>query len=245
MVKLSSISATRNASLNHASVLRFRAFIALLLIVPASSVGALISLFIAPGVIGQVVVVICGLWMLLFPILWTVRVDRRLLNLTRFEHKGLLTGAILGAVMFSLILGFYWFWGRSLLNPIEIRAKAQQIGLSGVIQFHMAGLYLSFINSLVEEYVWRWFVYRKCEVLMSRRNAVWVSALFFTVHHTFILLAYTQNWQVVLVGTLGVFLAGIIWSRCYQIYRSILPSYISHVAADLALHIMAWNILWG
>jgi hypothetical protein len=70
--------------------------------------------------------------MLAFPITWTIRVDRRLLNLNRFEHRGWLTSAILGLVIFSMILGFYCFWGRSFLNPLEICARAQQIGLSSV-----------------------------------------------------------------------------------------------------------------
>jgi hypothetical protein len=54
---------------------------------------------------------------------------------------------------------------------VDIRAKAQQVGISSPIIYLVGAMYWTFINSLFEEYIWRWFVYSKCEVLIPGKGA--------------------------------------------------------------------------
>ena len=75
----SSLQIDRAATLN-----RHRAILALGLIVPVSSIAAAMSVWIAPGIIGQSVAVGCGIWMLLFPILWHIFIDRQQLKFNFF-----------------------------------------------------------------------------------------------------------------------------------------------------------------
>lgn len=102
----------------------------------------------------------------------------------------------------------------------------------------------TFFNSLLEELIWRWFVYRKCEILVPGLQAVVLSALFFTIHHTFGLAAYF-DWRVTVLGSLGVFFAAAVWSWCYLTYRSIWTGYISHIFADIAIFIIGWQLIFG
>ncbi len=44
------------------------------------------SAFVTPGAIGQTIAVGCGVWLLLFPILWYRFVDKQLLNLKLFKN---------------------------------------------------------------------------------------------------------------------------------------------------------------
>jgi hypothetical protein len=147
--------------------------------------------------------------------------------------------------MFGIILGAYWFFGQHWIDATDIRAKAQQVGISSPIIYLVGAMYWTFINSLFEEYIWRWFVYSKCEVLIPGKGAVLLCGLLFTLHHIINLVAYTENWLVVVLASLGVFLAGAIWSWCYLMYRSIWSSYFSHVLADLAIAIVSWQLLFG
>ena len=146
--------------------------------------------------------------------------------------------------MFGIILGAYWFFGQHWVDATDIRAKAQQVGISSPIIYLVGAMYWTFINSLFEEYIWRWFVYSKCEVLIPGKRAVLLCGLLFTLHHIINLVAYTENWLVVVLASLGVFLAGAIWSWCYLMYRSIWSSYFSHVLADLAIAIVCWHLLF-
>ena len=135
--------------------------------------------------------------------------------------------------------------GQAWIEPAETRAKAQQVGITAAWIFWVGAAYWTFLNALIEEYIWRGFVYRHCETLISGMGAVLLSALFFTFHHTIALAGYIQDWRVVLLGTVGVFGAGAIWSSCCLKYRSLWPSYLSHMLADAAIALVGWHILFG
>ncbi|MEG4213291.1 CPBP family intramembrane glutamic endopeptidase, partial [Microcoleus sp. S13_B4] len=81
-------------------------------------------------------------------------------------------------------------------------------------------------------------------ILMPGTKAIFLSSLFFTIHHIFVIAAYS-HWQAVLLGSLAVFAAGIIWSHSYLTYRSLWPSYISHAIADLGIASIGWQILFN
>jgi hypothetical protein len=147
--------------------------------------------------------------------------------------------------MFGIIIGAYWLFGQHWIDATDVRAKAQQVGINSPTIYLVGAMYWTFINSLLEEYIWRWFVYSKCEVLIPGKGAVLLSGLLFTLHHIINLVAYTENWLVVVLASLGVFLAGAIWSWCYLMYRSIWSSYFSHVLADLSIAIVCWQLLFG
>jgi uncharacterized protein len=226
------------------SVSRNRSIIALLLIVPVTSIGVIMSAFVAPGAIGQTVAAICGLWLVLFPILWHRLVDRQSPNL-KLSNDGWLTGIVLGLLMFGLIFCSYWFIGRQLLNIADIRSRTSQMGMNIPLMVYGFGTFQTLVNSFIEEYVWRWFVWRHCQTLWPKRLAALISAGFFTIHHIFLLVAYCDSWWLVLVGSIAVFIAGVLWAISVQTYKSLLPSYLSHLAADLALQIASWHILLG
>jgi uncharacterized protein len=220
-----------------------RAVLALFLIVPASSIGAGMSAIIAPGIFGQIVAIGCGIWMICLPILWVKFVDRQQPRFLLARRDGLAIGIGLGLLMFVTIIASFFLVGRDLLDISDIRSRVAQMQMNVPLMVFGFGTFQTLVNSFIEEYVWRWFVYQKCEQLGSKQLAVYLSALFFTLHHIILLVAYTSDWRSIAIGTLAVFIAGVIWAKCFQTYRSLLPSYLSHAAADFALQILSWYIL--
>jgi uncharacterized protein len=225
---------------------KLRTYMPLVAIVPATSIGAIASTVIAPGIIGQTIAICCGIWMVVFPIYWRRFVDRQPLdfNLTK-SGNGLWVGIVLGLVMFGIILGSYYSIGRHWLDLADIRARVDRMQMNVPLMVFGFGTFQTLVNSFIEEYVWRWFVFQKCEVIAGKRVAVWLSALFFTLHHVILLLVYCNDLKLVALGSIAVVVAGVVWARCFAIYRSLLPVYISHLAADLALQIISWQLLLG
>jgi uncharacterized protein len=215
-----------------------------ILIVVASSFGTVMSLHIAPGVLGKTIYFLCHLLMLAVPLIWYIWSDRGQIKISQPKPKELLAGTILGLLMFGAILGADWFIGRSWIDLESIRMRAQQAGTGNSSIYLVGAIYFSFVNSLFEEYIWRWFIASKCAILFPGIGAIFLSALLFTLHHIIGLAAYV-DWRVVLVGSLGVFISGVIWSWCYLTYRSIWSSYISHILADLAIAIVGWQLLFA
>ncbi|MEG4802906.1 CPBP family intramembrane metalloprotease [Microcoleus sp. ARI1-B5] len=223
---------------------RKTALLALTLLVPAASIGIITGLYIAPGSWGQTLSVLCQVWLFVFPIAWCVLVDRENLRLSLPKRRELLAGAIWGIFMFAVIVGIYRLFGQNWIDPVVAKQKAQQLGISSANIYLMIEAYFVLVNSLIEEFTWRRFVCNKCQIIIPGTKAIFLSSLFFTLHHIFVIAAYS-DWRGVILGSLAVFAAGIIWSHCYVTYRSLWSSYISHASADLALAIIAWQILFN
>jgi membrane protease YdiL (CAAX protease family) len=116
-------------------------------------------------------------------------------------------------------------------------------GFGTLGKYALLGAYIIFCNSLLEEYVWRWFVFRRCEDLLAGWLAVLASGLFFTLHHA-VLLAVEFDWKVATLSSAGVFAGGAIWSFHYLRYRSVWPGYLSHAIVDVTILAIGYHILF-
>ncbi|MEL6501633.1 MAG: type II CAAX endopeptidase family protein [Cyanobacteria bacterium J06623_1] len=221
------------------------ALISLILFVPAFSIGVAMSLFIAPGLVGNAVFTAVKVWGIAFPLLWVMKTNSKALRLPKFDWREVKVGLSLGVVMFGIIMLAYYLVGQQLIDLDDIRAKARDVGITSPILYLAGCVYWSFFNSLVEELTWRGFVVSQCKVIVPQITAVIFAALFFTAHHSLALYGYTHNWCVVLLGSLGVFIAGLVWAWCYDHYRSITPGYISHILADIAIAMIGYQLLFG
>src|SRR5262249_16627279 len=151
---------------------RLSALLALLLLVPAPSIGTIMAMQILPGPIGQTIYGLCKLWVLAIPVVWTLLVDQNQLGWSRPRQGGLVTGAAVGIVLSAIILAGYSLVARRWIDPTHIRQMAEQNGIGSRSMYLAFAAYLVLINSLLEEYVWRWFVFRKSETLLPGWLAV-------------------------------------------------------------------------
>jgi membrane protease YdiL (CAAX protease family) len=224
-----------------------RALIALLVLVPAPSIGVFFAMVFEPTrgtALGQSIYAGSKLWILALPIIWLKLVDKAQLSLSPPRHGGLMTGAALGILIAAAIFMTYWLVGARWIDAAQVREAADRNGIGTPVNYFGLILYLALVNSLLEEYVWRWFVFRKCEIVMGSAAAVIASALFFTLHHVIALRAQT-NWTITLLASLGIFIGGCAWSWCYRRYRSIWPGYVSHLIVDAAVFTIGWRLLFG
>jgi len=219
------------------------ALLALAAVLPAPTLGLVAALYVWPdSAIGQVVYAGLKLWLILLPAAWVWLIDRRPLRLPPLRARGVGEGLVSGALVFAIIVAAYWLFR----DWVDIDAMAQQIAAVGLGQpsvYLLAALYWCTFNSLIEEYVWRWFVFTRCEMLLPRFAAVIAAALFFTVHHI-VALAFYFDWRVTFLGAVGVFIGSAIWSSLYLRWRNIYVAYLSHVFADLAVFGVGWHIVF-
>lgn len=213
---------------------RFRAFVALCLIAPAPSVGVLLGLTLEKSGIGIVLWGLAKVWLLGLPLIWHLFIDKEALSLSRPRLGGFGVGALLGVLISAIIVGAYFAFGRSSIDPNVLRQKLEPLGLMNTGAYIGMAIYTVFVNAALEEYVYRWFVFRKWEVLVGGRLAVIGAALVFVIHHSIILGAYFPTW-IMFLGSLGVFVGGLFWSVLYLKYRSIWPGFLSHALVDVAI----------
>ncbi len=230
-----------------AAALRRRAQWALFLLVPAPSFGVFMFLVVAPGAIGASVYALMKAHLLLFPLLWWRYVEKRPWSLSLLpptkRREGWTVGVVSGVLIAGVILGAYFILGQEWIGVEGVLAKAREGGLDRWPNYLGLVTYLTFINSLLEEYVWRWFVYVQLERWLGRGRAVVGAALAFTLHHV-IALTVQFDLRVTILGSVGVFVGGLIWSWCYGRYRSIWPGYVSHIGADAAIFWVGAQLLF-
>ncbi|MFH0908436.1 MAG: type II CAAX endopeptidase family protein [bacterium] len=219
------------------------AVFALVCLVPAPTLGVLFGMVLLPGTtLGAALFFCAKVWILVAPALWHFAVERQDSASLRPARYGLGMGLLTGLIIGGGILGAYTALGSAMLDLELFRARMQEIGLSHRGVFIGLAAYWIVVNSLLEEYVWRWFVTQQWQKLLRPKAAVILSALCFTLHHVLVTKVYLP-WATVIVVSCGVFTGGLIWSWLFARYRSIWPGYISHVLADAAIFAIGFAML--
>ena len=223
--------------------MRIAAFISLLLLIPVPSLAVLFGLILYPNTaLGQAIFISGKCWVLLLPLAWYLGIERKRPSLSKPSIISLLVGILSGLLIALVVYCAYLLFGR-YIDSAALRSVATNIGLDTKKSFLLLALYWVLVNSLLEEYVWRWFVIRQCKKFLTPLLAVLVSALGFTLHHIIATQIYF-SWMLVILASVGVFSGGIIWAWMYFHYRTIWPGYISHVLADIAIFAIGYQLIF-
>lgn len=227
---------------------RRRAAVALALLLPAPTIGALAAMVLLPGTaIGQAIFIASKVWVLLLPLVWHTCVDRQPLSLSRATRGGFGVAIALGLLITAAIVAFWFTLGPMLIDPQTVRDAAAQNGIGSKWIYILGAIYWITANSLLEEYVWRWFTFRKFEAVVTPRLgwlAVLLSAAGFTLHHVVALLAQ-MHWLPALLASAGVFIGGAAWSWLYLRYRSVWVCYVSHAIVDVPIFVIGYWMIFG
>jgi hypothetical protein len=159
---------------------------------------------------------------------------------------GLAAGAILAA---AIVVG-----ATLLLDPVSVEVlrqgiavKLEAFGLATPTRYLAAAFALSFVHSALEEYYWRWFLFGALRRHHSRSAANCISSLAFAAHHAVVIAAFLglEHWPLVVVGSLGVALAGTLWTELYCRTGRLLAPWLSHALADLAVLGLGYYWIFG
>ncbi len=201
-------------------------------------------MLIAPNhILGKSIFLASKIWILIIPVFWLIIVDKQKLSWSKPIRGGFGVAAGLGVAISIIIFIVYSAAGNILIQPQIVREIALKIGLSNPSLYIAGAAYWILINSVLEEYVWRWFVVSQCRVFMPVGAAIVISALGFTLHHI-IALDIFFGWFTAAIASMGVFIGGAIWSWCYLRYRSIWPGYLSHAIVDIAVFAIGYSLIF-
>jgi len=217
----------------------------LILLVPAPSLGVAAAMVFGRGTTwGSVFFSLMKFWLLLMPAVWFAVVEKNRLHLPKkVSVRVLAIGAATGVILSGVILAGYFLIGRAMIDTERFRGLLAEIGLADVRVYIAGAIYWIIINSLLEEYVWRWFVVNQCCRLCPLWPAVMMSAAMFTLHHIIAMQVFF-SWVLVCIAGAGIFVAAALWSWLYAKYRSIWPGYVSHLIVDALLFGIGYWLLF-
>jgi hypothetical protein len=175
-----------------------------------------------------------------FPVVWTGLVLRESLRTSRPTASGLGIGIAFGAGISCVgVAIFSWFLRDSPVFASAttlIQQKVAAFGIDSAVKYFLLAGFYSLVHSLLEEYYWRWFVFRQLERMIPLWPAIIVSAVGFALHHIVVLAIYFRSAPgYAAFCAIGVALGGGFWAWLYHRDDSIFETWPSHALVDLGL----------
>ena len=219
--------------------------IAILLVgfIPSASVIFGIEI-IENELLSQLFFVSCKIWIFLVPTIWYFKVEKKQFSKNLPTKEGIVWGLTTGVIM-SIIILITWFLFNETLDIDGMVEILQSKGLDNIDLYVLGMFYWIFINSLLEEYVFRWFITTKSSELFSSDTiGIIFSAIMFTLHHAIALHLFGFLWWQTIIACFGLLSAAVIWSWLYIRYRSIWVCWLSHAICDVAVFGIGYTILF-
>jgi uncharacterized protein len=196
----------------------------------------------------QVIYLVVKVVQFAFPIVWVWFVLREPLKTGRATTQGLLWGAAFSV----LVVGAGWLLFQFALRDLDvfnhasalIRDKIRGFGIDSVWKYAVLAGFYSLFHSLLEEYYWRWFVFRQLRQLTPLWPAIIISALGFMGHHVIVLHEFFKQapamaWAL----SFAVALGGAFWAYLYERTQSIFGPWLSHLLIDAGIFWIGYDLL--
>lgn len=154
------------------------------------------------------------------------------LNFRKTDRKTLVVSLIIGITVMSIIL-FAFFLLHSFIDVDALLTQLNSLGITPAV-FPFVALYILFINSILEEFFFRGLLPGSLTHSLPR---LLIPSFLFAIYHISIFLTWFTLPILVLAVT-GIWIGGIIFQLANRQSKSILPSWIIHMFADLGIVIV-------
>lgn len=178
----------------------------------------------------------------LMPILYS-RYDKDLNLNSLFKVKSkkeIIIALISGAAVFSFILGAYLILGGFFDFSNVVSSLSANVGIDNS-NFIFVAIYISFINSLLEEFFFRGFAFLKLKEVASRKFAYIFSSLAFALYHVAMMIGWFDISLFILTLS-GLFVGGVIFNYFNEKYKNIYVSWLIHMFANFAINIVGFML---
>lgn len=146
----------------------------------------------------------------------------------------------LGILVYFIILGGYLIF-RNVFDFSGITSSlTDNIGVTRD-NFIFVSLYISFVNSLLEEFFFRGFTFLTLKRLTTRRFAYIFSAGVFSLYHIAMMIGWFSV-GVFAITLTGLFAGGLIFNYLNEKTGTIYPSWFVHMFANFAINTIGFML---
>ena len=153
-------------------------------------------------------------------------------NLMKPDKKGLCIALCLGFVIYGVVLGAYWIF-KDVFDFSALTGSLNETTGVNKSNFIWVAIYISFVNSLLEEFFFRGFSFITLKKLTSRRFAYVFSSMVFALYHIAMMIGWF-GLPVILISLVGLFIGGMIFNRFDEKRENIYLSWLIHMFANFA-----------
>ena len=167
--------------------------------------------------------------------------DHTVFRLFRFHKKGILAALALALGVYGVILGAY-FLLRSFIDFSAIAGSLTENAGVNQDNFLYVSLYISFVNSLLEEFFFRGYLFAGLKQSRGRVFAYGFSSIAFALYHV----AMMTGWfslPLMLLALAGLAAGGMIFNYLNERLGCIYLSWLVHMFANFAINTIGFMIL--
>ena len=208
------------------------------------AIGAYFYFLFSEASISQILYASTKVFIFVWPLFWLISARKQFPQWITRHKQSILWGFFSGLLICLVSAAVFLLWKDQLVPDLSgIQEKANNFGLTTPLRYLLFSLFLSLFHSLIEEYYWRWFVFKGLQIRLSWLPAAVLGSLAFAFHHYLVLSQFFPIGLTILFGTL-VGLAGFFWCFLYKKTGSLLGPWISHALADLVVMGMGYLLLF-
>lgn len=174
------------------------------------------------------------------PLVYLCGIRKIKLNFIKLNKKRLLESLITGFIIYGLIIIGYLI----LRNHIDFSNIGNELSKIGVTKnnFIFVGLYIPLVNAFLEEFFFRGIILNGLELKIESKYASILSALLFANYHVLIISGWSGIY-ITIGAIIGLFFVGLFFNYIVKKTKSIIPTYLIHMFANLAINTVALFVL--
>lgn len=159
-----------------------------------------------------------------------------------FKKNGILKALLLGLLVYLVIIIGY-FLLKSIIDFSNVTTSLTSgMGITAE-NFLYVSLYISLMNSFLEEFFFRGYGFITLKKYTSRRFAYIFSSVIFAIYHVGMLVDMFNIWTSLLL-LVGLIIGGCIFNYLNEANDNIYPSWFVHMFANFAINTIGF-ILFG
>ena len=154
-------------------------------------------------------------------------------NNTRLNKKDVLKLLLLGAAIYGVIIGAF-FLTRNFFDYSALVASLSEDQNVDSKNFIWIALYISFGNSFLEEFLFRFAAFIRLSEFISKKSAYIFSSIMFAVYHI-AMIGASFPLPLLMLALFGLAVGGSIFDLVDDKSKNICNSWIIHMFADFAI----------
>ena len=182
-----------------------------------------------------------------FPAAWAWFVLRERFGFSKPSWHGIRLGLGFGFLVLGSMLTLFHFWleptGFFAGPNAQIREKIVDMGFDSFWKYAGISVFYALCHSLMEEYYWRWFVFRQLRSLIAFMPAMLISSIGFMAHHVIVLKTFF-GWEspATYLFSLAVAIGGVLWAWIYEKSGSLVGPWLSHLVVDAGIFMIGYHL---
>lgn len=178
---------------------------------------------------------------LLIPIIYSLfNKSVNLKKLVTPSKKGIINALLVGVSVFVIILGGYFLLKDVFDFSKVTTALTGDVGVTAN-NFVWVAIYISFVNSFLEEFFFRGFSFITLKQETNRKFAYIFSSLAFALYHIAMMIGWF-DWYMIALAIVGLIIGGMIFNYFNEKNENIYMSWLIHMFANFAINTIGFML---